>query len=169
MPENDDQPRYDDPKVGYFLTQVTDMTSTSPTPYRDLVHRWNLVKKDASQAISEPVQPIVWWIENMTSLEFRETIREAVLEWNAPFETAGFKNAMVVKVQPDDADWDAGDIRYNVLRWTSSPRRPFGGYGPSFVNPRTSEISGTDIMLEYSFHTSRILYDDLFSLTRIAN
>jgi len=141
------------------------LTSTSPTPYRDLVHRWNLVKKDPSLAISEPVQPIVWWMENTTPVEFRETIKEAVLEWNKAFEKAGFKNAIVVKLQPDDAEWDAGDIRYNVLRWTSSPRPPFGGYGPSFVNPRTGEILGADIMLEYVYHTNRVMYDRLFNLT----
>ena len=68
------------------------------------------------------------------SKEWRPIIKDAVLQWNVAFEKAGFKNAMVVKMQPDSADWDAGDIRYNVLRWTSSPRAPFGGYGPSFVN-----------------------------------
>ncbi len=165
MPENDYQPRLDDPRVGYFFTQVTDMTSTSPTPYRDLIHRWNLVKKNPGAAISEPVKPIEWWIENTTPMEFRETIKEAVLEWNKAFEKAGFKNAMVVKVQPDDATWDAGDIRYNVLRWTSSPRPPFGGYGPSFANPRTGEILGADIMLEYVYHTNRVKYDRLFNLS----
>ena len=61
-----------------------------------------------------------------------------------------------MKIQPDDADWDAGDIRYNVLRWTSSPNPPFGGYGPSFVNPRTGEILGADIMLEWVYLTNRI-------------
>ena len=66
-------------------------------------------------------------------------------------------------MQPDDADWDAGDIRYNVLRWTSSPRAPFGGYGPSFVNPRTGQILGADIMLEYSFLTNRTNFDNIFS------
>ncbi|MGY3792820.1 zinc-dependent metalloprotease [uncultured Aquimarina sp.] len=165
MPENDYQPRFDDPRIGYFFTQVTDMTSASATPYRDLIHRWNLVKKDPNLALSEPVTPITWWIENTTPVEFRETIKEAVLEWNHSFEKAGFKNAMVVKVQPDDADWDAGDIRYNVLRWTSSPRPPFGGYGPSFVNPRTGEILGADIMLEYVYHTNRVMYDRLFNLS----
>ncbi len=165
LPENDYQPRLDDPRVGYFFTQVTDMTSTSPTPYRDLVHRWNLVKKDPNAAISEPVKPIEWWIENTTPIEFRETIKEAVLEWNKAFEKAGFRNAIVVKTQPDDATWDAGDIRYNVLRWTSSPRPPFGGYGPSFANPRTGELLGADIMLEYVFHTNRVKYDRLFNLT----
>ena len=162
VPENGYKPRFEDPRVGYFTTNVTDMTSTSVTPYRDLVHRWNLVKKDPTADISEPVKPIVWWMENSTPLEFRETIKEAVLRWNIAFEKAGFKNAVVVKQQPDDADWDAGDIRYNVLRWTASPNPPFGGYGPSFVNPRTGQILGADIMLEYVHFTNRVKYTSLY-------
>ena len=76
---------------------------------------------------------------------------------------AGIKNAIEVKIQPDDAKWDAGDIRYNVLRWTSSPNPPFGGYGPSFVNPRTGEIIGADIMLEWVYATNRLTIEDIFS------
>lgn len=164
MPSNDYEIRLDDPRVGYFTTQVNDQTSTGSTPYRDLVHRWDLQKKDPEAAISEPVEPITWWMENSTPVEWRETITQGVLEWNKAFEKAGFKNAMVVKMQPDDADWDAGDIRYNVLRWTSSPNPPFGGYGPSFVNPRTGQILGADIMLEYVHFTNRVMYDKLFDL-----
>ena len=164
IPDNNYEPRIDDPRVGYFLTQVTDQTSTSSMPYRDLVHRWDLQKKDPNAAISEPVKPITWWMENSTPEAWRETITEGVLEWNKAFEKAGFKNAIVVKMQPDDADWDAGDINYNVLRWTSSPIAPFGGYGPSFVNPRTGQILGADIMLEYVHFTNRVMYDKLFDL-----
>lgn len=166
MPENDYEIRFDDPRVGFFTTQVDDQTATNSAPYRDLVHRWNLVKKDSNAALSEPVTPITWWMENTTPVEWRETVEAGVLEWNKAFEKAGFKNAMVVKMQPDDADWDAGDIRYNVLRWTSSPNNPpFGGYGPSFVNPKTGEILGADIMLEYVHFTNRVLLDKLFDLT----
>lgn len=165
MPENDFEIRFDDPRVGYFTTQVNDQTSTSSTPYRDLIHRWNLVKKDPDAIISEPVTPITWWIENTTPLEWRETITQGVLEWNKAFEKAGFKNAIVVKVQPDDATWDAGDIRYNVLRWTSSPNPAFGGYGPSFVNPKTGEIMGADIMLEFVHFTNRVFFDKVFNLS----
>ena len=75
---------------------------------------------------------------------------------------AGFSNAIEVRIQPDDADWDAGDIRYNVIRWTSSPNPPFGGYGPVKVNPRTSQIIGSDIMLEQVFMTNRVRYDRMF-------
>ena len=167
MPDNDYEIRFDDPRVGYFLTQVEDQTSTSSTPYRDLVHRWNLKKKNPELALSDPIEPITWWIENSTPIEWRETIKEAVLQWNVAFEKAGFKNAMTVKIQPDDADWDAGDIRYNVLRWTSSPQPPFGGYGPSFVNPKTGQILGADIMLEYVHFTNRVLYDKVYELATL--
>jgi len=163
MPKNDYVPLIDDPRIGYFLTQVTDMTSTKNANYRDLVHRWNLVKKDPNAAISEPVEPIVWWMENTTPENLRPIIKAAAEQWNIAFETAGFKNALVVKQQPDDADWDAGDIRYNVLRWTASPYPPFGGYGPSFVNPRTGEIMGADIMFEYRSVLGRLKAEDFFS------
>ncbi len=162
MPENNYKAQLDDPRVGYFTTSVTDLTSKSVTPYRDLVHRWHLEKKDPNAAISEPVKPIVWWMENSTPVELRPIVKKAAEQWNLAFEEAGFKNAIVVKQQPDDADWDAGDIRYNVLRWTSSPRPPFGAYGPSFVNPRTGEILGADIMIEYRSVTSNLRTEQLF-------
>ncbi len=63
--------------------------------------------------------------------------------------------------------WDAGDIRYNVLRWTSSPKPPFGGYGPSFVNPKTGQILGADIMFEFVHFTNRVLYDKIYELASI--
>ena len=163
MPENDYQTRMDDPRVGYFLTQTNDMTSTDVVNYRDFIHRWKLVKKEPNATISDPVTPITWWIENTTPVEFIETIKEGVLAWNVAFKKAGFSNAMVVKVQPEDADWDAGDVRYNVLRWTSSPNPRFGGSGPSFVNPKTGEILGADIMLEYVHFTNRVYYDRIFN------
>lgn len=164
VPENDYEPRFDDPRVGYFTTQVTDLTSKSSAPYRDFVHRWHLKKQDPEAESSDPVEPLVWWIENTTPEELRDTIRDGVLAWNLAFESAGITNAIEVRVQPDDAEWDADDIRYHVLRWTSSPDPPFGGYGPSFANPRTGQILGADIMLEYIFLTNRIRYREIVNL-----
>ncbi|HEX4887852.1 MAG TPA: zinc-dependent metalloprotease [Luteibaculaceae bacterium] len=162
VPNNDYKPRRDDPRLGYFMTQQENMTDLSSKPYHDMIHRWHLVKKDPTAALSEPVEPITWWIENTTPIEFRETIREGVLRWNRVFEKAGFKNAVEVKIQPDDADWDAGDIRYNVLRWTASPYPRFGGYGPSFVNPRTGQILGADVMLEFVYFKNIVSRYDRF-------
>lgn len=147
IPKNDYRPRYDDPRVGYFTQQVDDLTSYDAAPYRDLIHRWHLKKKDPNAPISEPVEPIVWWVENTTPVELRETIVQAGLKWNEAFEKAGFRNAVVMKIMPDTATWDPADIRYNVIRWVSSNL----GYaiGPSFVNPRTGQILGADITIDY--------------------
>jgi Met-zincin/Domain of unknown function (DUF5117) len=157
MPETDYQPRADDPRIGYFMTQLTDQTSLEATPYRDFIHRWHLKKKEPQAPLSEPVEPITWWIENTTPREFRETIKTAALAWNQSFEKIGYKNALVINEQPDDAKWSADDIEHNVLRWTSSPKAPFGGYGPHCANPRTGQILGADIMLEFSFVKNRVM------------
>ncbi|MEM0970152.1 MAG: zinc-dependent metalloprotease, partial [Verrucomicrobiota bacterium] len=162
LPENDYQPRFDDPRVGFFNTQVTDLTSTDRAPYRDLLHRWHLEPKVPEAEISEPVTPITWWMENTTPVELRETIRDAGLAWNLAFRKAGWEKAVDIRQQPDDAPWDAGDVRYHVLRWTSSPSPRFGGYGPSFANPLTGQILGADIMLEWVFLSNRVHYQDIF-------
>ena len=162
IPENNFEPRTADQRVGYFTERITDLTSTDLTPYADLINKWDLQKKNPEEELSEPIKPITFWLENSTPQELRPYIKEGVLAWNVAFEKAGFKNAIEVKIQPDDAEWDAGDIRYNVLRWTSSPNPPFGGYGPSFTNPRTGEIIGADIMLEWVYLTNRININSIF-------
>ena len=163
LPDNNFEPRRDDQRVGYFAQQFDDLTSEQSANYRDVINRWHLEKQDPAAAVSDAVEPIVWWMENTTPVEWRDTIRDATLAWNSAFEKAGISNAIVVKQQPDDADWSADDVRYNVLRWTSSPRPPFGGYGPSVANPETGQIIAADIMLEYSFMTGRWVVGQLFT------
>ncbi len=161
LPENDFTPRKDHPHVGYFTVQSDDMTSTDLINYRDFITRWHLKKKNPDQAISEPVEPIVWWVENTTPIELRPIIVEAGLRWNAAFEKAGFKNAIVMKIMPDNAEWDPADIRYNVIRWVSSNM----GYaiGPSFVNPRTGQILGADITVDFDFLTHMDIEGELYA------
>jgi len=164
LPQNDFKSRRDDPRVGFFTQQVTDQTSISPVPYKDIINRWHLKKKDPSAALSEPVEPIVFWIENATPVEYRQTIMEAGLKWNAAFEKAGFKNAVQVKIMPDDADWDPSDIRYNVIRWVSSANPQYGAIGfPSFVNPKTGQILGSDITIEWYSGSATPIFDELAS------
>lgn len=151
MPEVGYEPRYNDHRVGYFMERVTDLTDGGVTPYRDLINRWRLVKKDPEAEISEPVTPITYWITKSTPVEYREILREAALTWNDVFEKAGFKNALVVNIQPDDATWEPGDIEYNTIRWNSSPEPYYGGIGQSMTNPRTGEIIAADILLEDTF------------------
>lgn len=147
MPDNDYKPRFDDPRVGYFMDQLEDVSTYEYPNYHDHIHRWNLVKKDPNAALSEPVKPIVWWVENTTPVEYRDIILQAGERWNMAFEKAGFKNAVVMKMMPDTASWDPADIRYNVIRWVASDL----GFaiGPSFVNPRTGEILGADITIDF--------------------
>ncbi|HUQ96034.1 MAG TPA: zinc-dependent metalloprotease, partial [Chitinophagaceae bacterium] len=161
VPKNDFKPRSDDPRIGYFGQQVTDQTSISPTPYKDIINRWNLVKKNGADSLSEPIEPIVFWIENTTPYEYRRTIAEAGLKWNAAFEKAGFKNAIQMKIMPDTATWDPSDIRYNVIRWVSSANPSYGAIGPSFVNPRTGQILGADITIEWYSGSASPIFDDL--------
>lgn len=163
VPQNNYKPRYDDPRVGYFTSEVDDMTSLAPTPYKDVIHRWNLVKKDPNAALSEPVEPIVFWIENTTPVELRPIIKEAGEKWNEAFEKAGFKNAVVMKIMPDDAKWDPADLNYNVIRWTNSAYPSYGAIGPVYTNPKTGQILGSDITVEWKSGAGVSTSDELYN------
>ena len=161
-PKNNFETRIESQKIGFFSERKTNLSSTDITPYQDLINKWHLEKKDKNKEKSIPIKPITFWIENTTPHNLRPIIKKAVLAWNIAFEEAGFIDAIEVKIQPDTAEWTAGDIRFNTIRWTSSPNPPFGGYGPSFTNPRTGEILGADIMLEWIYLTNRIRYTEIF-------
>ena len=147
MPDTDYRPRFDDPRVGYFVDQMNNVTTYNYPNYHDLIHRWHLVKKEPKAALSEPIEPITWWVENTTPVEYRDIILAAGEKWNIAFEQAGFKNAVVMKMMSDTATWDPADVRYNVIRWVASDL----GFaiGPSFVNPRTGQILGADITIDF--------------------
>ncbi len=163
VPKNDFRPRRDDPRLGYFTSEIDDLTSLSPTPFKDVINRWHLKKKDPNAALSEPVEPIVWWIENTTPKELRPYVLEAGRKWNEAFEKAGFKNAVVMNEMSDTATWDPADIRYNVIRWVSSAYPQYGAIGPSFTNPRTGQILGADITVEWRSGAGTAVLDDLFA------
>ena len=150
MPDDKFEPRVADQRVGYFSQKVTDLSTYDTYPARDLMNRWRLVKKNPDAELSEPVEPIVFWVENSTPEEIRPFVVKGIEGWNAAFEEAGFKNAVVAKIQPDDAEWDAGDVQYNVVRWASTPSPGYAGYGPSIANPRTGEIIAADIVQEFN-------------------
>src|SRR5450432_1494964 len=160
MPHNNYRPRFDDPRVGYFNVESDDLTTSKPLHYHDYIDRWNLIKKDPTASLSEPVEPIVWWVENTTPVELRQIVLNAGNKWNLAFEKAGFKNAVVMKMMPDTATWDPADISYNVIRWVSSDL----GYaiGPSFVNPRTGQILGADITVDWVFVPGLAMEESLY-------
>ncbi len=151
LPETDYVPRIADDRVGYFTTIYEDYsTLDKETPYVRYINRWNLKKKDPSAALSEPVKPIVYWVENTVPPEYRSAVAEGIEWWNKSFEKIGFKNAIVAKQMPDTATWDPADVRYSCVRWIVIPG---GGYavGPSRANPFTGEIFDADIRVSVDF------------------
>jgi hypothetical protein len=139
------KPREADDRVGHFITIHQDFASDRPaTPYVRYITRWNLEKTDPSAALSPPKEPIVFWLENTIPVEYRDAIKEGTLMWNKAFERIGFKDAVVVKQQPDNADWDAADTRYNTIRWFAGVDATFA-IGPSRANPYTGQIYDADI------------------------
>ena len=147
IPESNYKPRAVDDRVGHFMTMYQDYSNTySESPYVRYVNRWNLQKKNPHLNLSEPIEPIVFWIENTVPHEFRDAVREGITKWNLAFEKIGFKNAIVAKQMPDDADWDPADTRYNTIRWMIQPGSAYA-VGPSRANPFTGELYDADIRI----------------------
>jgi Met-zincin/Domain of unknown function (DUF5117)/Domain of unknown function (DUF5118) len=143
------KPRLADDRVGHFFTQREDFGSdTDFETSKRYITRWRLEKKDPSAPLSPPKEPIVYWLENTIPVEYRDAIREGVLLWNKAFEKIGIQDAIVVKQQPDDADWDAADVRYHTLRWFTGYPEPGFAEGPSAIDPRTGEIYDADIRFD---------------------
>jgi len=141
--------RLADDRVGHFFTQVQDFNSDRNfESSRRYIHRWRLEKQDPSAALSRPKQPIVFWLENTVPVEYRDAIREGILLWNKAFERIGFKDAIEVKQQPDNADWDPADVRYSTIRWFAGYPDPGFAQGPSRVNPLTGEVYDADIRFD---------------------
>jgi hypothetical protein len=149
LPEEPMHPRIADDRIGYFMSSRYDYSNDSKlTPRVNYVHRWRLEKKDPSAPMSEPKQPIVFWLDHNIPEKYRQAIIDGVLEWNKAFEKIGFKDAMQAKVQPDDADFDTLDARHASIRWMTTARPMFGGIGPSQVDPRSGEILDADIGID---------------------
>ena len=151
MPGPGYRPRLADDRVGHFFQQAEDYsTDLKHTTARRYINRWRLEKEDPSASLSRPKKPIVFWLENTIPVQYRDAIRDGVLMWNKAFERIGFKDAIEVRQQPDNADWDAGDVRYSTLRWFAGHPDPGFAEGPSSVNPLTGEIFNADIRFSES-------------------
>ncbi len=132
------QPRAYDIRSGYFGITYFDYSS----PFSDQIQkmfiaRHRLQKKDPTAAMSEPVEPITYYLDNGTPEPIRSALLDGARWWNQAFEAAGFKNAFLVKILPDSAD--PMDIRYNMINWVHRSTRGWS-YGASVTDPRTGEI-----------------------------
>ena len=145
LPETEMSPRLADDRLGHFVTSRSDY-SEDLTP-RDKIHfvnRWRLEKKDPSAAVSEPKEPITYWLDKNIPLKYRKSVAEGVLEWNKAYEKIGFKNAVVVKQQTEKDNFDTMDARHASIRWFVGADVGFA-IGPSHKDPRTGEILDADI------------------------
>lgn len=150
IPETDYVPRLADDRIGHFVTMYRDYSRLdTESPYVRYIDRWHLEKADPDAALSEPVEPIVFWVDNKVPLEYRDAIAEGIEFWNQSFEKIGFKNAIVAKQMPDTASWDPLDVRYSTVQWMVSPR--VYAIGPSRANPFTGQIYDADISVSADF------------------
>jgi len=139
------QVRIADERVGFFTVERTDYTTDLNVKSKThLLKRWRLEKKDAAAAVSEPKEPIVYWLDKNIPEKYRKSVADGVLEWNKAFEKAGFKNALVVKQQQATDDFNNMDAKHTSIRWFTGADVGFA-IGPSQADPRTGEILDADI------------------------
>ncbi len=132
------KPRRYDIRSGYFGISYFDYSSPFTDPIEKMfIARHRLEKKDPSAAVSEPVKPIIYYLDNGTPEPIRSALLDGAKWWNQAYEAAGYKNAFIVKVLPDSAD--PMDIRYNMVNWVHRSTRGWS-YGASVTDPRTGEI-----------------------------
>lgn len=138
LPDNNYSPREFDPRSGANAMTFYDYTTPVSEPTKkQYIYRHRLEKKDPLAAVSEAVEPIVYYLDNGTPEPVRSALLEGGQWWNQAFESIGFKDAFQVKILPDDAD--PLDVRYNVIQWIHRSTRGWS-YGSSVSDPRTGEI-----------------------------
>lgn len=142
------RPRAFDSRVGYFSVSMTnystDAQKAEPLRY---ITRYQLVPKDKQAYLNgelvEPVDPIVYYIDRATPEKWRKYMIDGIEMWNEAFEEAGFKNAIIGKLAPDDSTFNPESSKYSTIRYFASPVQ--NAYGPHVHDPRTGEILESDI------------------------
>ena len=147
LPEKAMMPRLFDNRVGYFSIRKYDYgVDEQRAAERRFITRWRLEKKDPNAAVSEPVKPIVYYVDPATPAQWIPWIKKGIEDWQPAFEAAGFKNAIIAREAPskqEDPNWDPEDARYSVIRYLPSTIE--NASGPHVNDPRTGEILESDI------------------------
>lgn len=138
LPESGYESRAFDPRAGYFDMTYRDYSAPLDADLdQRLIVRHRLQKRDPNSAVSEPVRPIVYYVDGGAPEDVRNALVEGASWWNQAFDAAGFRNAFQVRVLPPDVD--PMDIRYNVIQWVHRFTRGWS-YGNAIADPRTGEI-----------------------------
>jgi hypothetical protein len=146
MPKPGYRPRELDPRVGYFTQTFEDFSQPYNQPFvRHLIERWRLQKKHPEAAVSDPVRPLTFYLDQAVPNPERAAIKRGVLWWNAAFLRAGFSHALVVKDLPLGAD--PNDFRYPTIQWTNREGRGWS-VGQAQADPETGEILHAVLQLD---------------------
>jgi hypothetical protein len=138
LPDDNYRPRVFDPRSGFGSTGYADYAAPIGEDMRKrFISRHRLEKRDPNAAVSEAVEPIVYYVDRGTPEPVRSALVEGARWWNQAFEAAGFRNAFQVEIMPEDAD--PMDVRYNTITWIHRSTRGWS-YGSSIRDPRTGEI-----------------------------
>jgi hypothetical protein len=148
LPEVPMRTRVADDRVGHFNIQQWHYSNDAlPFARQYVVRRWRLEKGEGAGPLVEPKKPITFWIDRNVPNDYREAVREGVLEWNKAFEKIGFKNALVVKQQENNDEDDTDDTMRASIRWFVDYSDGALAVGPSTIDPRTGEILDADISI----------------------
>ncbi len=132
------KPRAYDPRSSFFGISYMDYATPISEPIvKRLTARHRLQKKDPTAAVSEAVEPIVYYLDRGAPEPIRSALLEGANWWQQAFEAAGYKNAFRVELMPPGAD--PMDLRYNVIQWIHRATRGWS-YGEGIIDPRTGEI-----------------------------
>lgn len=152
LPEKPMMGRLVDDRVGYFTHDHTDYGRPEhETTVRQFIARWRLEKRDPSAAKSEPVKPIVFYVDPATPAKWAPYVKRGVEAWQPAFEEAGFINAIQAKYAPspaEDPDWSADDARVSTIRWV--PSTVANAMGPHVSDPRSGEILEADVEIYHN-------------------
>lgn len=144
LPQTPMRKRIWDERVGYFTNRYTIFSDEQTRADREqFISRFRLEPKDkkayAKGKLTEPIKPIVFYIDPATPKKWVSYLKQGIEDWNVAFEAAGFKHAIQAKDWPeDDSTMSVDDARYNVLRYL--PAEIENAYGPRIVDPRSGEI-----------------------------
>jgi Met-zincin/Domain of unknown function (DUF5117) len=140
------QSRPYDPRAGFFAIEYMDFSApVDQSIEKRLIERWRLEKRDPTAALSEPVKPIVYYVDSAVPEPVRSALIDGAGWWNQAFAAAGYKDAFQVRVLPEGVD--PMDIRYNVIEWVPRATRGWS-YGNAIVDPRTGEIINGHVTLD---------------------
>jgi hypothetical protein len=159
LPKEPMKARHHDPRVGYFVESYENYDDPKMwVMQKHIITRFRLEKKDPTAAVSEPVQPIVFYLSREVPEKWRPYLKKGVEDWKPAFEAAGFKDAIICRDAPErteDPNWDPEDARYSVIRWVAEPVA--NAMGPHVHDPRSGEIVSAHI----------IFWHDIAKLTQL--